>query len=173
MKVDKHALRTLVIGYGNIDRADDGVAFCVINALRQRLGQKALSEDSTGLDELGAQVDSIFLVQLAPEIMDVLAGYRQVIFVDAHVYESLENLHCSPISPALAPAGFTHHMTPAMLIALLKYLDYPVPAGHLVSIRGYDFDFHRDLSAETRALVGPAAEYILRLAALLPSGASE
>ena len=44
--------RTLIIGFGNLDRADDGVAFYVINALRRRLGQKALSEEDTGLEEL-------------------------------------------------------------------------------------------------------------------------
>ena len=54
--------RTLVIGFGNIDRADDGVAFYVINALRRRLGQKPLSEEDTGLEELGAPIDSVFLV---------------------------------------------------------------------------------------------------------------
>jgi hypothetical protein len=30
-------------------------------------------------------------------------------------------------------------------------------------MRGHDFDFHRDLSPETGALVEPAVEYILRL----------
>ena len=172
MKLEKQQPRTLVIGYGNIDRADDGVAFCAVNALRRRLGQKILSEDNTGLDELGAEVDSIFLVQLVPEIMDVLAGYHQVIFVDAHVRERLDNLHCAPVSPEFAQSTFTHHMTPAMLLALLELLHCPCPTGHLVSIRGYDFDFHRDLSADTKALVKPAVEYILRLATSLPLGTS-
>jgi len=172
MKLEKLRPRTLVIGFGNIDRADDGVAFCVVNSLRGRLGQKVLSEDNTGLDELGAEVDSIFLLQLAPEIMDVLADYHQAVFVDAHVYESLDDLHCAPISPEYAPSAFTHHMTPAMLLALLELLHYPGPTGHLVSIRGYDFDFHRDLSADTKALVEPAVEYILRLVTSLPFGTS-
>jgi hydrogenase maturation protease len=172
MELEKQSPRTLVIGYGNIDRADDGVAYYVINALRRRLGQKMLSEDNTGLDELGAEVDSIFLVQLAPELMDALAGYHQVVFVDAHVYESTDNLHCAPIFPEFAPAPFTHHMTPAMLLALLKTLHYREPTGHLVSIRGYDFNFHRDLSANTKALVEPAVEYILQLMISYPLGNS-
>ncbi len=162
--------RTLVIGYGNIDRADDGVAFCVVNALRRRLGQKVLSEENSGLDELGEKVDSIFLVQLAPELMDVLPDYRQVIFVDAHVYEGAENLHCAAVSAQYAPSTFTHHLTPPMLLALLKLLNHPEPSGHLVSIRGYDFDFHRDLSEDTRSLVEPAVDCILRLVSALPAG---
>jgi hydrogenase maturation protease len=155
--------RTLVIGFGNIDRADDGVAFFVVNALRRRLGQEPLNEDETGLEELGVQVDSAFLSQLTPELLETVAGYRQVIFVDAHVYENLDALHCAPVSPENTPSTFTHHLTPAAFLALLKALYHSEPSGHLVSIRGYDFDFHRDLSAETEALVGPAVEHILRL----------
>ena len=61
------------------------------------------------------------------------------------------------------PATFTHHLTPAMLLALLKSLHHREPAGHIVSIRGYDFDFHRNLSADTEALVEKAVDHILQL----------
>ena len=155
--------RALIIGFGNIDRADDGAAFFVVNALRRHLGQKPLNEDETGLEELGAEIDSAFLSQLTPELLETAAGYRQVIFVDAHVYENVDALHCVPVSPEYTASTFTHHLTPAAFLALLKTLYHLEPAGHLVSIRGHDFDFHRDLSPETEALVEPAAELILRL----------
>jgi hydrogenase maturation protease len=163
MEPKKQSVRALVIGYGNIDRADDGIAYYVINALRRRLGQRILTEDNTGLEELGKEVDSIFLGQLVPELMDVLTDYQQVIFVDAHVYENLENLHCAPVVPDYTSTTFTHHITPALLLAFFKTLYHREPAGNLVSIRGYDFDFHRDLSADTKALVEPAVEHILQL----------
>ncbi len=156
-------LRTLVIGFGNIDRADDGVAFFVVNALRRRLGQRALNEDETGLEEMGAEIDSVFLSQLTPELLEPLTGYRQVIFVDAHVHENVDALHGEPVSPEYTPSTFTHHLTPAAFLALFKALYRLEPTGHLVSIRGYDFDFHCRLSAETEALVGQAVEYLLRL----------
>jgi hydrogenase maturation protease len=152
--------RILIIGFGSIDRGDDGVAYHVINALRQRLGQSLLSEDETGLEELEKPIDSIFLVQLAPELLEVLAGYDHVIFVDAHVLGNVDNLYCVPVSPEYAPATLTHHMGPAMILSLLKALYHQEPTGHLVSIRGYNFDFHRNLSPDTEALVEPAAEYI-------------
>ena len=155
--------RTLVIGFGNIDRADDGVAFQVINALRRRLGQTPLSEEDTGLEELGAAVDSVFLSQLTPELMDTLVEYGRVIFVDAHVYENLEDLHCSPVVPEYAPSTFTHHLTPAAFLALLKTLYGVEPIGRLVSIRGHDFNFHRNLSEKTSGLVEPAVDCILRI----------
>jgi len=155
--------RTLVIGFGNIDRADDGVAYFVVNALRRRLGHVILSEDETGLEGLGAQIDSIFLVQLAPELMDVIITYDKVIFVDAHIYENVDSLYCAPVFPEFTPATFTHHLTPAMLLALLKSLYHREPAGHIVSVRGYDFDFHRNLSADTEAIVEKAVDHILLL----------
>jgi len=153
--------RTLIIGFGSIDRADDGVAYHVIHALRRRLGQDMLAEDETGLEELGKPIDSIFLVQLAPELLEVLAGYDQVVFVDAHVLGNVDNLYCVPVSPEYAPATLTHHMGPAMILSLLKALYQWEPTGHLVSIRGYNFDFHRNISPDTEALVEPAADYIL------------
>lgn len=155
--------RTIVVGYGNIDRADDGVAFEVINALRRRLGQKLLNEGDTGLEELGAGVDSIFLIQLMPEIMEVLIGYDQVIFVDAHADANANDLNFTPVKPEYVSSTFTHHMTPQSLLAFLKVLYNREPAGHILSIKGYDFDFKRLLSCGTRSLVPASVEEILNL----------
>jgi molybdopterin-guanine dinucleotide biosynthesis protein A len=154
--------RTLVIGYGNLDRADDGVAYHVVKALRERLGQKTLSEDETGLQGLGGQTDSILLTQLVPELIHTLADYQRVIFVDAHVHEGVPDLYCSPVSAASAAPAFSHHLTPAVLLALLKTILHVEPMGHIVSIRAYDFAFHRHLSDATALMVQPAVEHILR-----------
>ena len=155
--------RTLVIGFGNLDRADDGAAYHVINALRKRLKQDALPEEETGLDDLVAQVDSTFLMQLAPELIDIAASYDEIIFVDAHVDDNLADLHCGPVNPRHAPSTFTHHITPGMLLALLKAIHRKEPTGHLVSLRGYDFDFHRGLSENTESLIDPAVAAIMKL----------
>jgi len=159
----KQKKRTLVIGFGNLDRADDGVAFSVVNAFRKRLGQTALEEDSTGLDNLEGQVDSAFIAQLVPEMIDLLDGYEQVIFVDAHVDPALEKLHCGAVSPDEAGLTFTHHMSPATLLAFFSALHGRDLEGHLVSILGHNFDLHRDLSPETLPLVEAAVEMILNL----------
>ena len=156
-------IRTLVIGFGNLDRADDGVAFHVVNALRRRLGQAALEEDNTGLEELGSDVDSVFIGQLVPEMMDLLEGYERVVFVDAHVDPALGDLHCAAVLPDEAGLTFTHHMSPATLLAFFKAIHDRELDGHLVSIRGRDFDFHRDLSVETVTLMEPAVDRIVSL----------
>jgi len=155
--------RTLVAGFGNLDRADDGVAFHVVNAFRRRLGQVTLDEYNTGLEELGGLADSVFIGQLVPEMIDLLDGYDQIIFVDAHVDPALNDLHCSAVSPDEAGLTFTHHMSPATLLAFFRALHGRDLEGHLVSIRGRNFDFHRALSPETISLVESAVDLIQNL----------
>jgi hydrogenase maturation protease len=155
--------RTLLIGYGNLDRQDDGAAFEVVNALRSHLGQAPLGEDGSGLEELGAQVDSVSVQKLAPELLDVAADYEQVVFVDAHVQADEDDVYVQMVRPEYATAAFTHHMTPALFLALLQALHRRQPQGTIVSVRGFAFDFERGLSAATEALVEPAVEEILKL----------
>ncbi len=155
--------RTLVLGYGNLDRADDGVAWYVVSALRDRLGQKGLDDEATGLDDLGQKIDSVFIGQLVPELMDTALLYDRLIFVDAHVGEDIPELACSPVAPEHTAGLFTHHLTPPMFLAMLKALYDRAPAAHLVSILGRDFDFRRGLSEAARTLVEPAVDRILDL----------
>ena len=155
--------RTIIIGYGNIDRSDDGVAFAVINLVRQSLGQKNLEEGYTGLEEAGSDVDSVFLPQLMPEIMEELKAYEQIIFVDAHAGDELGDLNCSKVTPQYLAATFTHHMTPETLVAFLKTLYEHEPEAYLVSVRAHDFDFKRDFSPKTESQLKPAADKILEL----------
>jgi hydrogenase maturation protease len=155
--------RSLVIGFGNIDRADDGVAYLIVNALRRRFGKEDLGEGDTGLEDLGRQTDTAFLAQLTPELADIIAGYDRIVFVDAHVDPDMGDLHCGPVQPESASPLFSHHMTPALLLALAGAIHGREPAGYLVSVRGYDFDFRRGLSPRSGMLVEPAVRAILRL----------
>jgi Ni,Fe-hydrogenase maturation factor len=104
-------------------------------------------------------------MQLAPELLDMMVGYEQVIFVDAHVRADLPDLHWAPVQPEYAPSTFTHHMTPAMLLALSRTLYHRELAGYLLTIRGHTFDFGQGLSAATEALVEPAVERLIELLA--------
>jgi hydrogenase maturation protease len=155
--------RTLIVGYGNLDRQDDGVAYFVVNALRQYLAQDALSEDETGLERLGGEVDSVFVTQLGTELLEVVAQYDRVIFVDAHVRTDVEALHWEPVEARYATATFTHHMTPALFLALLQTLHNRELEGHILSIRGQSFGFERGLTPVAEMWVQPAVERLLRL----------
>ena len=145
------AMRTLIIGYGNPSRRDDGVGLAVINGLRQRLRRPLLDEGNDGFADLGGTVDTLFLQQLMPELAETLARYERVWFVDAHFGIYPELVHRSPITPQFDPAMVSHHLKPNALLALTVQLYGRAPSAELHSIRGFDFDFGEGLSPSTAA----------------------
>jgi len=154
---------TLILGTGNLDRSDDGAAYHVLNTLRRRLGRPPLCEDGSRPQPCRADVDALFVRQLVPELMETAAGYRRLIFVDAHVGDDRADLACEAVAPAYAPSPFTHHLSPAAFLALTGALHGRRPDGIVVSIRGRDFGFARSLSPGTQRLVPPAVDRILTI----------
>lgn len=161
---------TLILGYGNYDRQDDGVAWHILAALAERLGCPFMpnpgntSPSPEAEEELpsGRPVDLLFDLQLLPETADLVAAYARVCFVDAHTGQVPEEVHFSRIEPAFQNSPFTHHMTPATLLSLVQTIHGRAPDAALASVRGYYFGFSQELSDESRALVEPAVEQILR-----------
>jgi len=155
--------RTLIIGYGNIYCRDDGVAFHVINLLRQRAGLPALQPDDDGFDGLGHPVDTVLLHQLVPEIVSLLAQYEQVVFVDAHQGTIPDEVRVVEVLEEFGFHAVTHHMSPGMLLALARRDSQPVPRAHLVSVRGDDFDFGLGLSEPCRRRAELAVKIVLEM----------
>ncbi len=158
-------MRTLIIGFGNPSRRDDGVALAVVNDLRGRLGLAALEEGDDGYEDLGRELDTLFLQQLNPELAETLAGYDRVVFVDAHVagggaVSSDEMIRRSEIEPADDPGLVSHHFKPARLLALSQTLYGRAPAAELLSVAGFDFDFGAELSPDSAAAAERAAELL-------------
>jgi hydrogenase maturation protease len=157
--------RTLVAGFGNLYRRDDGVARVVVNALRERLGHPALDPMDDGFGDLGHPIDTVVLHQLVPELAEEFKDYALVIFVDAHVDAIPEPLHEERLE-ATYRAPFVYHQThPSTVLALTHQLHGRAPDAVLISLLGHDFDFGEGLSEETAALVEPAVDRILELAA--------
>jgi len=140
----------LVIGYGNPYRRDDGVALAVVNGLRALQGRSPLEEGTDGLEDLGQELDTLFLQQLTPELAEVLAQYEEVAFVDAHMQEYPELLREEALKPTAHPTIVSHHLHPEALLALAKALWGRAPRARLLSIRGYNFDFGTELSPQTQ-----------------------
>jgi hydrogenase maturation protease len=157
-------LRTLVIGYGNPSRRDDGVGLAVVNGLRARLGRRPLVEGEDGYDELGSAVDTLFLQQLMPELAETLADYEHVWFVDAHVGVIPDLVRRVRLHPGFDPASVSHHLKPESLLALACQLYGRAPQAELYSIRGYDFNFGDELSPETAA---GARQVVVELGSLI------
>ena len=155
--------RTLVLGFGNVYRRDDGVAFAVLNALRERLGCSPLGIDDDGFDDLGHPIDTVLLHQLVPELAEVAAPYDQLIFVDAHVSAIEQPVRQEELEPRFRSATVSHQLHPCTLLALVEQMRGGAPRGALISVRGYDFDFGEGLSEQTAALVPEAVGQILAL----------
>ena len=157
--------RTLVVGFGNVFRRDDGVGFAVLNALRERLGRSPLAVDEDGYDDLGHELDTLFLHQLVPELAEVIAGYDRVVFVDAHVGTIPDLIREEAVVAHYEPATVPHQLLPCTVLAMAQDLYASHPGGVLLSIRGHDFDFGEELSPQTSALVNESVDRILAFVA--------
>ena len=156
--------KTLVIGFGNVYRQDDGVAFVALNALREQLGRPVFDIDDDGFDDLGHEVDTVLLHQLVPELTDLTARYDLIVFVDAHMGSIPEPIHEEELVACRKNATVSHQLHPCTLLVLTQEIHGHEPRGVLLSILGHDFDFGEGLSRETAALVPQAVAHILALA---------
>lgn len=160
MDTDNHH-RTLIVGFGNVSRRDDGVGHYVVNALRRRLGLSDLAVDDSGMNELGERVDSVLMHQLTIDFAEVIAGYDQVIFVDACLGADSKELQVVTLEPSIQAGSVTlHHLPPGSLLSMSQALYGKAPDATLVSIKGSDFDFGEGLSPSTQRWADEAVNRI-------------
>lgn len=152
--------RSLVIGYGNIDRQDDGVAWHVLTLLLTRLNHGPVDPFEQPLVESNPDLSILFALQLTPEMAEMIAGYDQVCFVDAHTGSAAEPVHIETVTPEMTTSPFTHHLTPATCLYLTQSIFHKDVAGMLVSVQGYEFGFEQSLSTRTSELAALAVEVI-------------
>jgi len=158
----------LIIGYGNAYCHDDGVALYVINELRRLRGVPELPPDEDGLDELGHSLDTVMLHQLIPEIIPVVANYRLVFFIDAHLGTIPEKIRVVRVEEERGFHAVSHHMSPGMVLKMVREMKGITPVGYLVSVRGENFDFGFGISDACKLSADVAVKKILDLADSLP-----
>ena len=151
--------KLLLLGYGNPDREDDGVAWHILRALTIRLG---LASPESYEDEFpeSAQIDFAFHLQLTPEMAEDISAYEYVCFIDAHTGSIPEPVRLIDVVSEFQNSPFTHHLTPQSLLSMCETIYEKKPDAALLSIRGYRFLFSRELSKETAELVPQAVELI-------------
>ncbi len=149
-------MKTLIVGYGNADRQDDGVAWHVLSEIARALGRAVPGAPEDGFFPEGKEIDLWYVLQLAPEMSEDFANYERICFVDAHTGNIAEEIRLQPVEISPAASAFTHHLTPAACLALTQAIYGKTPAAELLSVRGYQFGFARDLSPETEALAKKA-----------------
>jgi hydrogenase maturation protease len=126
--------RTLIIGYGNPLRGDDGIGWAAAELLSESLGDSqtrvfARHQLTLDLAAEAAQVDRLILID------STRTGNAGDIKV--------QRLEPGPVA---SPSSFSHHLTPAALVAVASSLYSSTPETFLVSVGGKSFDHSSELS---------------------------
>ncbi len=152
--------RTLVIGFGNPDRQDDGVAWYIVEELAKQLGRAVFDSLDDDLCRVEPSPVLVLMPQLIPEIVEPLSCFARVCFVDAHTGSHTEEIHFAVLRPEPQVSPFTHHLTPQSCLQLTLTLYGRVPQAVLCSVRGYEFGFGRSLSERTAKLAQEALQRV-------------
>jgi hydrogenase maturation protease len=130
---------TLIVGYGNALRGDDGAGFLAAELLRDRIHRP--------------DIEILSQHQLLPELMEPISRASRVIFIDASVSGRAGKVHRIPLRPAPACARVTHHATPEALLAGAQSLYGHTPEATLYTIPGRNFQVGQDLTPSVRRAV--------------------
>ena len=163
MKIDgAHGMKskTLVIGYGNPDRQDDGVGWHILRNLAQRVGESIPDDPGASIEVESELVDLMFILQIYPELAETISHYERVCFVDAHTADIPEKISWIELSPEYEKSPLTHHMSPKTVLSISATIYDRIPEAVLVSVRGFHFEFERELSPKTAELAKKATERI-------------
>lgn len=151
--------KSLILGYGNPDREDDGVAWHILRAITVKLGLPAPESYEDPFPEHDS-LDFAFHLQLTPEMAEDISAYEYICFVDAHTGNIPEPVRLIDVESEFQASPFTHHLTPQSLLSLCKTIYGKKPYAVLLSVLGHRFLFSRQLSDETAALVPQAVDLI-------------
>jgi hydrogenase maturation protease len=151
--------KTLIVGYGNPDREDDGVAWHILRNLAQHL-QRNVVELEYEIDPEGPSPHLAFMLQLTPEMAETIADYDYLCFIDAHTGAFDEEIRFSRVKADFQASPFTHHLTPNACVAIAHTLYGRAPQTVLLSVRGYEFGFGQTLSTKTEALASQGAQLV-------------
>jgi hydrogenase maturation protease len=108
---------TLVIGYGNPLREDDGAGWRAAELLEERLAPDA--------------AEIIQCHQLTPELADRLGQAWVVVFLDAACDQEPGVVSAAPVQPEEAGA-WSHQLSPGQLLTLTKQLTGRAPPAFLI-----------------------------------------
>jgi len=151
--------KLLLLGYGNPDREDDGVAWHILHAITLKLGLAAPESYEDEFPEY-EQIDFAFHLQITPEMAEDISAYEYVCFIDAHTGNIPEPVRLIEVESEFQNSPFTHHLTPQSLMSMCETLYGKKPDAGLLSVLGHRFLFTRQLSEETSQLVPQAVESI-------------
>lgn len=138
---------TLIIGYGNTLRGDDGVGPRVAEVV-----------ESLQLPN----VRTLICQQLSPEHADPISRAETVIFVDAAV-DAPGEVHLRPLEPGATSQLMAHAANPPTMLALARDVFGHAPRAWWLTIPAAKLEFSETLSPEARCGMNEAVETIQSL----------
>ncbi len=147
LRTSDFGLRTLIIGYGNPLRSDDGFGWHASRLLAQALA--------------GQDVEVITCHQLTPELAESLSKCRRAVFIDADAHGKPGEIHCRAIPPQ-NPASpvFTHTCTPSGLLASARQLYGHRPRAIVITVSAQTFEYGDVLSPVVSAALPGVVEKV-------------
>ena len=142
-------MKSLVIGYGNDLRSDDGAGRVVADRIA-----------AMGLPDVAVRSMS----QLTPELALEITLVDTVVFVDASV--EVETTTATPIEAAAAElSAMTHFSTPESLLAMTASIGAVPSRAFTVSIPAADLSLGFELTPETELAVEQAVAMVTSILA--------
>ena len=139
--------KTLVLGYGNPARGDDGLGPAMIVLL-----------DQADFDQLETRVDYQLCVE---DAMDI-GNFKHVIFVDASP-SIAPPYHLYPLEDSARPMSLdTHSVSPEAMMFLARTLFSATTTASVLAIRGYVFEpFVESLSSAAEGNLEQAFQHLV------------
>jgi len=141
-------LKTLVYGYGNPGRQDDGLGNLFVDEAQKWA-------DAEGLAHLS--FDSNY--QLNIEDAANIAEYDIVIFVDASI-EDISDFILTKLEPNAKVEFSMHSVSPAFVVHLCKDIYPQTPKAYLLHLKGYEWEFKEGITEKAFDNFNKAFEYM-------------
>lgn len=141
--------RVLVLGYGNPMRSDDGLGWQIaVDLLRTNRCP---------------DVEVLPCHQLTPELAPAVSRADAVVFIDCEQGGVPGEVCCREVRSELTEPSFTHHLTPATLLALSSELFGSCPRAFVLSIHGENYAPGESLSPVVASLIPDVKARLQRL----------
>lgn len=144
--------KILIYGYGNPGRQDDGLGAAFIAKMEQWVTENKVEN---------IQLDTNY--QLNIEDAELISAYEKVIFVDATI-EDIAQFNFTKVKPSDAKVEFSMHaVSPAFVLDLCRKIFNKSPEAWLLHLKGFEWDFKEELSADATKNLEEATVFLAKL----------
>jgi len=142
------APKILVYGYGNPGRQDDGLGVALSETIEIWARENEIREVET---------DSNY--QLNIEDAARISAFDLVIFADA-TKEKIKGYALTSLKPSPKIDFTMHSVSPAFILNLCQEVYQRIPSAFLLHIKGYEWEFMKDMTPKAVKNLGEATEFL-------------